>query len=224
MKSPRVFVSMGTPYSEEARRFRDELEVLLRDRCGIDPRIMGKNEYPSGSPLEHIRKTMRTCAGVIVVAYERKFVQSGVERRGAPNAVELDGRIYTTPWNHIESALAYSLDLPLYIICQRGLTEEGLIESKMDWWVQEIEITPSALSQPDVVESLRSWVNNRVIPTAKKSHSMEGILGHVKFSEMTPHELWTLLGMLLAAFLLGAIVGPLVPGLQEVLHLVHLVH
>jgi hypothetical protein len=109
---------MGTPYTAAYKQFREELETFLRDSCGVDPRIIGKNEYPSGNPLEHIRSKMRQCAGVIIVAYERKYLETGMEKRGAEaehKEQKLENRIYTTPWNHIESAIAYSLGLPLYI-------------------------------------------------------------------------------------------------------------
>ena len=62
MAEPRVFVSMGSPYTAELLAFRDALETLLRDRCGVDPRIIGKNEYPTGSPLTKIIEVMRECA------------------------------------------------------------------------------------------------------------------------------------------------------------------
>jgi hypothetical protein len=221
MATPRVFISMGTPYNQTYKDFRDGLESFLRDSCGVDPRIIGKNEYPSGSPLTHIRSVMRQCAGVIIVAYERKYLEAGVEKRGADSERKLENRTYTTPWNHVESAIAYSLDLPLYIICQKGLSEEGLIEDKIDWYVQYIDLKPEALSTPNLTGSIRSWVNSRVIPASKKSHLFDKLKGHAKFSEMTPLEVWSFIGMLVAVWLLGAATGPFVPWLTEWMHGVH---
>jgi hypothetical protein len=221
MTPPRVFISMGTPYTAAYKQFRDELETFLRDNCGVDPRIVGKNEYPTGSPLAHIRSVMRQCAGVIIVAYERKYLETGVEKRGAEAAQKLKNRTYTTPWNHIESAIAYSLDLPLYIFCQTGLCEEGLIEAKLDWYVQHVDFEPGVLLRPDVSESIRAWVNTRVIPTSKRSNIFESLKGHVKFAEMTPLELWAFFGMLFAMWLLGAEMGPFIPWLTDWMHQIH---
>jgi hypothetical protein len=215
MATPRIFVSMGTPYTEEYSKFRDDLEAFLHNRCGVDARIIGKNEYPSGSPLVHIREVMRTCHGVIIVAYERKFLESGIEKRGGDVAQAISKRTYTTPWNHVESSMAYSLGLPLYILCQRGLYEEGLIESKLDWYVQYLEISAAGLREPEVAESLRSWVTTRVLPNSKKPRSLLTMQGLVKFSEMTPDELIKFLGLLIGVFLLGAIAGSFFPGLGE---------
>src|SRR5262249_26166496 len=151
VKTPRVFVSMGSPYTDQYSAFRNELEALLRDLCHVDPRIIGKNEYPTGSPIQHINNVMRTCDGVMIIAYERKMVQAGVEKRGGHAERQIVNETFTTPWNHIESAIAYSLALPIYIIAQRGLTEEGLIESKADWYVQTIAFEPGELRKQEVL-------------------------------------------------------------------------
>jgi hypothetical protein len=221
MAPPRVFISMGTPYTPIYRDFRDRLESFLRDSCGVDPRIIGKNEYPSGNPLSHIRSVMRECAGVIIVAYERKYLESGMEKRGADSPLKLENRTYTTPWNHIESAIAYSLGLPLYIICQRGLSEEGLIEDKIDWYVQYIDIHPEVLTSPELTNSIRNWIESRVVPQSRKPNLLAKFGGHVKFSEMTPLEVWSFIGMLVAVWLLGAATGSFFPWLTEWMHSVH---
>jgi len=212
MAEPRIFISMGTPYTETFEQFRDALEKFLR-RCRADPRIIGVNEYPTGNPLAKIRDVMRSCHGVIVVAYERKFLQAGIEKRTGATPIILNERSYTTPWNHIESAMAYSLGLPIYIICQRGLTEEGLIETKADWYVQHMELTPEALATTAVSESLRTWVAESVAPVADKPRVWKTLQGGLKLSEMTPKEIWSLLGVLGAIFVAGAALGRWMPSL-----------
>jgi hypothetical protein len=206
MAEPRVFISMGTPYNESSEEFRDALEKFLR-RCRTDPRIIGVNEYPTGNPLAKIRDVMKTCHGVIVVAYERKYLQAGIEKRYGSTPKPLNEQTYTTPWNHIESAMAYSLGLPIYIICQRGLTEEGLIETKADWYVQHMEITPHALAQTSVSESLRTWLAESVAPVASRPRAWKSLQGALKLSEMTPKEIWSVLALLGAIFAAGIAFG-----------------
>jgi hypothetical protein len=133
MRSPGVFMSMGTPYRPEQFAFHERLVALLKDECDVDPGILKVHEYPSGNGLDKIRKVMSTCDGVLIVAYERSYIARGIERRRGEKERAISNAKYTTPWNHIESAMAYSLNLPIHIIAESGLVEEGLIEDKIDW-------------------------------------------------------------------------------------------
>jgi hypothetical protein len=204
MSAPRVFISIGARYTPQQERFLDELESFLRDRCGCDPRIIGKNEYPDGNPLTHIRDVMLSCHGVLVVAFERTRVVSGTEKPGGNGERSVSDAAYTTPWNHIESAIAFGLKMPMYILCENGLKEEGLIESKLDWRVQHIELTKKDLERVEVSESLRAWVTKRVVPYSNSPRAAKALLGSLKLSEMTPKEIGILIGSLTAAFLAGA--------------------
>jgi hypothetical protein len=202
---------MGTPYTEQYSQFRDELESFLRDTCKVDPRIIGKNEYPSGSPLEKIREVMRGCHGVLVVAYERKFLEAGIEKRGGTAPQQLNGLTYTTAWNHIESAMAFSFGLPLYIICQHGLAEEGLIETKLDWYVQPADIERGSIFKPEISGSIQSWVTTRVFPRASHPRALKAIEGNLKLSDMTPKEIMAAIAVLTGAFGLGIAAAHLFP-------------
>jgi hypothetical protein len=214
-KVPRIFVSMGTPYTDGYVRFRDALERLLRDECRVDPRIIGKNEYPSGTPIRHINDTMRTCDGVIIVAYERKRIQLGIDKPDA--GIErgertLKNEKFTTPWNHIESAIAYSLGLPIYIIAQRGLTEEGLIEAKADWYVLTIDFTDENLRRPEVFQSLASWVSTRVATTSRRRRLPLENFMKLRLTELTIEEWMILGGGIATSFSAGFAAAKLISG------------
>jgi hypothetical protein len=209
---PRIFISMGTPYAPKYVEFRSALEQFFREN-GVDPRILGVNEYPAGNPLSKIRDVMETCAGVVIVAYERKYVGNGLEKRSAPAPIDIDKKTYTTPWNHIESALAYSLDLPIYIICENGLTEEGLIETRLDWYVQRIDFHPDRLRDPAVVQSVRAWIDDRVRPRSRKPRAFQTLEGTLKFSEMTSKELWGTGAFIASIFAAGVAFGRFLPHL-----------
>ena len=156
---------------------------------------------------------MRDCHGVIVVAYERKYLQAGVEKRGGKAPITLQDRAYTTPWNHIESAMAFSLGLPLYVICENGLSEEGLIESKLDWYVQYMDISRSELSKTEYADSIRAWVEKRVVPRSKRPRFLSALQGKLRLSEMTGGEYMSVIGIFSTVFLIGAAVAKWLPGL-----------
>jgi hypothetical protein len=211
MAVPRVFISMGTPYTDAQRSFRDALETFLRDQCGVDPRIIGKNEHPPGNPLPKIKELMSTCSGVLVVAYERKHIKVGTEKREGPQPTKINDAAFTTPWNHVESAMAYSLGIPQYIICQRDLIEEALIETKEDWYVQYVDINPEVFLRPEVTQSIRSWIDTRVANQNRKPRLLKVIEGGVGFSEITPKEMVKVGAILGSVFALGAATARLWP-------------
>jgi hypothetical protein len=94
MPKKNVFISMGFPYTESQKGFLDALIELLRS-CDIEPRAMNKIDYPTGSPLKDISRVLRECHGAIVVAFERTYFESGLEKQQTP----LKSVRYATPWN-----------------------------------------------------------------------------------------------------------------------------
>jgi hypothetical protein len=156
---------------------------------------------------------MSSCDGVIIVAYERKFFSSGIERRGGAQQRPLADEKYTTAWNHIESAIAFALHLPIYVICENGLTEEGLIESKVDWFVNHLDFTGDTLSSPGATDSIRAWITDRVIPHSRKPKSLLSLAAKLKLSEMTGEEWTAILALLGATFGLEIGAAKLLPAI-----------
>lgn len=107
--------------------FRDELEASLRDKCNSDPRTLSKTEYPEGRLFEKIRLVMHSCSGVIVVADERKFMESGIEKIAGRHSAPIAQKAYTTSCNHIESAIVHTVKLSIYLILLSELAEKELI-------------------------------------------------------------------------------------------------
>jgi hypothetical protein len=173
---------------------------------------LGRSEYPSGAPIRHINDTMRTCDGVIIVAYERMRVEKGIDKPGGTEQRAFENEKFTTPWNHIESAIAYSLGLPLYIIAQRGLTEEGLIEAKVDWYVQKIDFTEESLRRPEVFESLSAWIRERVVKKVQRRRPPLEIFLKLRLTDLTIEEWIILAGGIATSFGAGVAAAKLIPG------------
>ena len=152
MARKNVFVSMGFPYTESHRGFLDALIELLRS-CDVEPRVMNKTDYPTRNPLTDISQVMRECHGAIVVAFERTYFKSGLEKQ----QIALKSVRYTTPWNQIEASLAFALGIPIIVLMESGLREEGLLEQKYDWYVDRVSISAAALSDKDVRNQIMAW-------------------------------------------------------------------
>jgi hypothetical protein len=119
MKIP-VFVSCPTllnPAQEAAR------SVLARymDELNLEPRALGRSDYPSEFPLREVLVIARHCAGGLILGFEQFQATAGTWKRGvgvnAGEKVLLPNEIasFPTPWNHLEAGILFGLGLPLLI-------------------------------------------------------------------------------------------------------------
>jgi hypothetical protein len=112
------------------KEFLDELCRKLGER-GLEPRTVGDTDFGM-QPLEEIRGVMMECNGLLSVALRRVIVRDGEDR---PDR-ELDTRVapitpgtwLTTPYSHLETAMAFQLGLPILVIVERGVRQEGALE------------------------------------------------------------------------------------------------
>jgi hypothetical protein len=96
---------------------------------------------------------------VVVVAYEKDFAtRLSRNQMNKPPRTDRDVRL-TTVWNHAEAGIAYSLRLPLLLLCERGLRQEGMLEQNVLGFVAEIDLTEEYLSSPVFQTRLESWAN-----------------------------------------------------------------
>src|SRR4029078_8448985 len=115
-----VFVSVGSPATEQQEAFVRAVEDRIRAE-GLVPHTVGRNTWSADSPLQTVMALMESCAGAFVIALERSYFASGVEKRGGPNEVTVADISLPTPWNQIEAAIAYARGLPLLVIVDSGL-------------------------------------------------------------------------------------------------------
>jgi hypothetical protein len=209
MAKKNVFISIGSPFSEQHGKFLDALIDLLR-RCDVEPRAIDKTDFSTGNPLKDISRVMRECQGVIVVAFERTYVESGFEKRKSPLEKPLESVRYTTPWNQIEASMAFALGLPIIVMMERGLREEGLLEEKYDWYIERVDLSADALSDKNVQSRLMAWC--RRVQAEKPQTALRG---HID-AEMTLSDLGQMLTiktvLALGAVLLGIFVAGLIVG------------
>jgi hypothetical protein len=129
---------------------------LLR-QGGMEPRVIDTTDFSTGNPLKDISTVMRECQGVIVVAFERTSFDHGLEKRQSQLEKPLQAVRYTTPWSQIEAAIAYALGLPIIVMLERGVREEGLLEEKYDWRIDRLDISADTIHDNMVRGRLMAW-------------------------------------------------------------------
>ena len=155
MEALSVFVSVGGPSTPSKRHFFEPSKIGFGARASFH--TVGRNTFSSDAPLKTVTELLDKCAGTVVIALERSFFPTGLEKRGGPKQSQVADIKLPTPWNQIEAAMAYSRGHPLLVIVEQGLKSEGLLEHGYDWHVQWVEPVPSALTTLEFNGVLAGW-------------------------------------------------------------------
>ncbi|MDR2910373.1 MAG: hypothetical protein LBV47_03275 [Bacteroidales bacterium] len=200
METKNVFISVGLPATKEQEDFVVAVEDRLRSE-GLIPNTVGRNKFSINSPLKTIDELMDNCCGVIIIALERTYFPEGIEKRGSLKESVLKETKYPTPWNQIESAMAYTKKLPLMVILEEGLKSEGLLEKGHDWYVLSLKPVKESLLTPVFNGLLSSW--KQKIELYKKQEPKNKIdpatltIGEL-FRSLKVSHFWSILAALLA--------------------------
>jgi hypothetical protein len=208
-----VFVSVGSTANPRQEAFVRAVEDRLRAE-GLVPQTVGRNVFSADSPFVEMTKLMETCQGVVIIALERIFVQAGKEKRDGPSETALADLKIATPWNQIEATMGYVSKLPLLVLVEEGVRQDGLLEKGLGWYVQTCPAEPSALSTSEFNGVLASWKGKMATPAPKAAPAAPAAVapGEMTVGQLIgalkPAQLWSALGALAAAlagaFALGA--------------------
>lgn len=126
-----IFLSYPKPAFARQDEFVGRVTHHLEER-GFAPRTLGVTDYDMDAPLTAIRRLMLDSNGLITLAFRRTYVESGAARAGTDidgfEASRIDGTWLTTPWAHIEPAMAYQLGLPILLLREKGVSADGIHE------------------------------------------------------------------------------------------------
>ena len=126
-----VFLSYPKPCFGRQQAFVDAVVQHLKDR-EFSPRTLGVTDYDMDAPLTAIRRLMLESNGLLTIAFRRTYVEKGTARLRTDidklTEESIDGKWLTTPWSHIEAAMAYQLGLPVLILREQGVMADGILE------------------------------------------------------------------------------------------------
>jgi hypothetical protein len=156
MDKPKVFMSVGSNGTQAQRDATDTIFSVIA-ASGLAPRQMEKNEWSAEQPLRAIRKVINECHGAVIVAFTRYEFSEGIERTKYQSTAVLKDVRMPTVWNQIEAAFAYGKELPLLVICEDGLRDDGLLEGKYDWSVFRTGFQAAEFSSERFSGYVDSW-------------------------------------------------------------------
>lgn len=131
MKIP-VFLSYPRPHLIKQEEFINRIKKYLDSR-ELEPRTLGVTDYNMTAPLTSIRRIMLECNGLLTIAFKRIKIVKGVEKDGynlsGPSEQKNINNIWlTSPYCQIEPAMAFQIGLPVLVLREKGVKEDGILE------------------------------------------------------------------------------------------------
>ena len=125
-----IFLSHPHPINDAQKEFLAKLHDWLGGRNFL-ARTLGVTDYSAAVPLEAIRSLMSESNGLLCVAFRRTHIENGtrtVRVEGSYKDQPIKDEWITSPWSHIEPAMAYSMGLPVLILRESGVLADGVLE------------------------------------------------------------------------------------------------
>jgi hypothetical protein len=153
-----IFLSCASDLSEQQNA---ERQVVLGElkRQGLEPRALGRSDYPTDLPLREVLTIAKHCSGGVILGFEQYYAEGAVAKRGTARE-----RSYTEPlllptaWNHLEAGILFGLGLPLLVFTEDGISGGVFDHGVTDAFVHRM---PSAsMARPEreaLTEVFRKW-------------------------------------------------------------------
>jgi len=140
-----VFVSCPTKLSPEQEEKRKVIIDILDDLL-LEPRALGRGDYPKDYPLKEVYIIAKHCSGGIILGFEQLYVETGIRKRNTAEAKTLDKPLLMpTPWNHLEAGILFGLKLPLLIF-----KEEGIEGGVFDYGISDAFVHTMPPGKPEI--------------------------------------------------------------------------
>lgn len=123
-----MFLSTGRPHRLDQEQFLNRLRAYMR-LLEVDLRSLAGGEYSREAPFEQIASLLKTCRGALVVGMERSHAYTVFERENSDEEALHENQIVPTAWNQIGGSMASALDLPVLVLRQTDLHNEGIFEA-----------------------------------------------------------------------------------------------
>jgi hypothetical protein len=126
-----VFLSYPQPFLQRQQIFIDKISAYLNER-GFQPRTLGVTDYDMEAPLTAIRRLMLESNGLITIAFRRARIDSGIGKPDSDitgtHSYDISNKWLTSPYCHIEPAMAFQIGLPILIFREKGVIDDGILE------------------------------------------------------------------------------------------------
>ena len=125
-----IFVSKLGSMDSQQRKYYDSAITTVKKLGNVKIQKIERNEYPPVSQLADVETHLDCCDGCIIFAFEYLNVASGYIHKNVKgnDRKELKNNTYSSPWLHIEAALANGRQIPCLIVYEESLCRDGMFD------------------------------------------------------------------------------------------------
>lgn len=155
MKIP-VFVSSPTLLNSSQEKARNRIVEHL-NTLNLEPRALGRSDYPTVCPLREVYVIAKHCSGGIILGFEQIRVTQGKIKPGTDLEKEITPLAplsIPTPWNQLEAGIMFGLRLPLLIFKQEGVSGGVFDNGVTDVFVHKINLGTWKKSDTDALKEV----------------------------------------------------------------------
>lgn len=129
-----VFVSCPTSLSTIQNHSRERI-IKEFTRLQLEPRALGRSDYPSDFPLREVYVIAKHCSGGVILGFKQFAATAGIWKPGTTDQRRLKTgkpEFFPSPWNHLEAGILFGLQIPLLIFREEpirgGVFDEGVTD------------------------------------------------------------------------------------------------
>jgi hypothetical protein len=111
-----VFVSCPTDLGPDQEKSR-ELILNELENLQLEPRALGRSDYPTDFPLREVLLISKHCSGGIILGFSQFETDSGMWKKGIKGKEKKQTELikFPTHWNQLEAGILFGLQKPLLI-------------------------------------------------------------------------------------------------------------
>src|ERR1043165_1643881 len=152
-----VFISCATTLNKKQNKFRNFLMLLLED-LNMEPRALGRSDYPKDYPLKEVAIIAKRCCGGIILGFEQIRVSSGIIKAETKSEWDIKTEMsLPTPWNHIEAGILFGLKLPLLVFKEDGVSGGVFDNGVSDALVHTFPSKLNSAKKDEIKQVIQKW-------------------------------------------------------------------
>lgn len=129
----KIFLSVANGYRKDQKDYesclRKQIFKLTKQEAVTVSCLCNKGE----SPLNKVIESIQDCDALIALAFERKHTYlEFIKEKNLYDRIEKKNIYYTSPWIHIECAIAKAFSKPILLLIPSNIESEGVIDSTQD--------------------------------------------------------------------------------------------